>query len=293
LVLVSRAESGLAAPADSTLSARLLSRGLPWIVFWRLVILGTFLALWQWAPQLPVLPGIFHFLDPFFISSPERVGRKVWELLVTGVNGNQTVWSPLGTTLGACLSGTAIGTVIGMALGLLLSESDFLERVCRPYVVALNAVPRVALIPIIVIIVGNNAKSSAITSCIIVVFLVFYNAFEGGRSVSREILQNATVFGAGRLSLMLRIRLPFVVAWTFATLPNAISFGLVGAVTAELFTGAMGIGQVLVQAVNTVDATLTFAVVVILSATGVIMVVGTSLLRGKVLHWWETGDVGS
>ena len=151
-----------------------------------------------------------------------------------------------------------------MSLGLLLSESDFLERVFRPYVVALNAVPRIALIPIIVIIVGNNAKSSAVTSAIIVVFLVFYNAFEGGRSVPREMLQNATILGARRWSRMLRIRMPFVLAWTFATLPNAISFGLVGAVTAELFTGSGGIGQVLVQAVNTVDATLTFAVVVIL-----------------------------
>jgi NitT/TauT family transport system permease protein len=265
---------------------------LPWVQICQVAVLAAFLALWQWAADIGFLRDRFHFVDPFFISTPEKVGKKVWELLVTGVNGTTTIWPALETTLWATISGTAVGTLIGMSLGLFLSESDFLERVFRPYVVALNAVPRIALIPIIVIIVGNNARSSAITSAIIVVFLVFYNAFEGGRSVGREMLQNAKILGASRWSLMIRIRLPFVLAWTFATLPNAISFGLVGAVTAELFTGSGGIGQVLVQAVNTVDATLTFAVVVILSTAGVIMVVATSLLRSRVLHWWEDGGTG-
>lgn len=254
----------------------------------RLVLLAMFLALWQWAPRIPGLTA-FHFVDPFYISSPDRVAQRVWELGLGG-HGRPTIWSPLITTLVATLIGTLAGTLVGMVGGLLLAESSYLERVLRPFIVAVNAVPRIAMIPIIVIIVGPTPTASATTAFFIVVFLVFYNAFEGGRSVPREVLQNVRILGATRGSIILRVRLQYVLAWTFAVLPNAISFGLIGAVSAEILTGAKGVGQILAAAVYTIDATLTFAVVVILSAVGASLVGLTTLARTRVLHWWEQGD---
>jgi hypothetical protein len=67
----------------------------------------------------------------------------------------------------------------------------------------------------------------------VVFFLAFFSALEGGRSVSQAMLDNARLLGAGPLDVMQTIRLPLVLQWTFATVPNAVSFGLIVAVTAS------------------------------------------------------------
>jgi NitT/TauT family transport system permease protein len=138
-----------------------------------------------------------------------------------------------------------------------------------------------------VIIAGNSARADIITAITVVVFLVFYNALEGGRSAPTEMINNAKVMGASSFDVMLSVRLPLVLAWTFAAVPNAIAFGLVGSVTAELFTGASGVGQLLSTAVDTADATLTFSVVVILTIAGVALVLLADQLRKLVLPWWH------
>lgn len=280
-------------PAAPSRSARRAGRARRTLLIWlvRLAVIVAFLATWQWGPEVGFLTSWLNFLDPFYISSPAKVATEVWNLL-TGSGGNPTIWPYLGTTIAASMIGTAVGVVLGAAGGLLLSNSDFAASVCRPFIIAINAIPRVALIPVIVIIAGPTATSSAITAVIIVVFIVFFNAFEGGRSIAPEMIQNARILGAGNASVMARVRLPYVLAWTFATLPNAISFGLVGAVTAEILTGATGVGQLLQTAVSTINATLTFGIVVILAVVGVLLVMLTTLARGRLLRWWDRGDAG-
>jgi NitT/TauT family transport system permease protein len=86
---------------------------------------------------------------------------------------------------------------------------------------------------------------------------------------------------------MLRIRLRYVIAWTFAALPNAISFSLLAVVTAEVLTGAEGIGKLIVTALDTISATLTFAVVIILAVVGVILTAAGTLARSRLLFWWD------
>ena len=75
------------------------------------------------------------------------------------------------------------------------------------------------------------------------------------------MLQNARLMGASSLSAMYQIRLRYVLVWTFAALPNAVTYALLGVVTAEILGGGEGLGQLIVQAIGQVDANLTFAVV--------------------------------
>lgn len=76
-----------------------------------------------------------------------------------------------------------------------------------------------------------------------------------------------------------------------ASLPNAISFGLVGAVTAEILTGASGIGKLLLTAIDTANSDLTFAVVIYVSVAGIVLVLASSRVRHRVLHWWDQAPV--
>lgn len=252
----------------------------------RLLIVGAFLAAWQWLPQIPGIADRVSFLDPFFISSPRAVAQRVWGL-TTGSGGTATLWDQFIFTVGSALIGTAIAVVFGTLIGLFLSNSDITERILRPLLVAVNAIPRIAIVPIVVIIVGSSARANIVTAVTVVVFLVFYNALEGGRSVSQEMIDNAGIMGASQREIMFRVRLPIVLGWVAATIPNAIAFGLIGSVTTEIFSGAPGIGQLLKAAVDTADATLTFSVVVVLTVTGVVLVAGTSALQQKLMPWWR------
>jgi NitT/TauT family transport system permease protein len=283
----------LAPPVADTKHVGGLARGkrsaeqsMPAVWATRFCIIAAFLLAWQYLPDVSGINKRITFLDPFFISSPSRVAARVWDL-ATGAKHTPLVWHPFFFTLSSALIGTAIAVIAGAAAGLFLSNSPRLERVFRPFVTALNAVPRIAIVPVVVIIAGNSARADIITAITVVVFLVFYNALEGGRSAPTEMINNAKVMGASSFDVMLSVRLPLVLAWTFAAVPNAIAFGLVGSVTAELFTGASGVGQLLSTAVDTADATLTFSVVVILTIAGVALVLLADQLRKLVLPWWH------
>jgi NitT/TauT family transport system permease protein len=253
----------------------------------RMLIIVGFLALWQWLPDLPHISQHITFMDPFFISSPQLVAVRVWDIC-TGAGHTALIWHPFFFTVSTALIGAGVAIVLGTLAGLVLSNSPTLERLLRPFVTALNAVPRIAMVPIVVIIVGATGAADVITATTVVFFLVFYNALEGGRTAPSEMINNAKILGAGNWQIMRYVRLPLVVAWVCATIPNAIAFGLVGSVTTELFTGSAGLGEVLSTAVDTADATLTFAVVMILTATGVGLVLVADLVTKKLLPWWSS-----
>lgn len=252
---------------------------------WRIGLLLLFLAAWQWLPDTP-LSKVITFLDPFYISSPFQVGVELWELL-TGANDTAPIWPYLVATLESALIGLVAGTIIGGAVGLWLSNSPRVNQVLSPFIVAVNAIPRIALIPIIVIIVGPTELSSIFTAITVVFFVVFYNAYEGGKKIAPEMVRSARLLGFSSNGIMGKIRLRYVIAWTFASLPNAISFSLLAVVTAEVLTGAEGIGKLIIVALSTISATLTFAVVIILAVIGVLLTGAAALLRSRVLYWWD------
>jgi NitT/TauT family transport system permease protein len=252
----------------------------------QLAILILLLCMWQFLPEIGWLRARSPVFDPFFVSSPQRVFERIGEL-ATGSNGQPLVWKYLWQTLQGTLLGVAIGTALGALFGLVLSNSRRAQPILAPYITVLNAMPRIALIPIFVIIAGASLTASTLTAVAVVFFIVFYNAYAGGRSVPVEMIQNAELLGATPREVMRQIRLPYVLVWTFASLPNAISFGLVAVVTAEILMGSIGMGRLLYSSISTVDSTLTFSVVLILSAVGVILVTLSDALQRRILHWWD------
>lgn len=152
----------------------------------------------------------------------------------------------------------------------------------RPFLVALNTVPRIALVPIIVIIFGPTFQSSVVLAFIV----VFWNAYEGGRSVAPQLLECSGLLGASQRQVMIHVRLPYVVAWGLAALPLAASLRIVAVVTGEILTGYPGLGRLISVAQSTADSTLTFAVAITLSVLGLVLVGLAEVVKRRVLHWW-------
>lgn len=277
-------ENRNAIPAVQATSRRWTFR---WKIFaYRALVLVVFLVGWQYLPTVKAVRHSIPWLDPFFISSPGGVYHEVVGLIF----GNKTVgiplvWPYLGNTVEATLIGTVVGVLIGLFLGALLSNSDTLSDVFMPYITAINAIPRIALIPVIVLIVGATLSAAIVSCVLVVVFLAFFNAFEGGRSVPTPLVQNVELLGGSPRQVMLYVRLPQVFLWTFAALPNAIAFGLLTVVTTEVLTGSKGMGAFIVTATTTVNSALAFAVVVILCAVGLILILCAERAKRFLLRW--------
>jgi NitT/TauT family transport system permease protein len=254
----------------------------------QLLVLGTFLAAWQWVPQIMAVRRVIPAFDPFFVSSPRQVGIELSKLLTNGApkEGVPELWPYLEFTLKGMLIGGALGTALGVMMGLLLSNSEPLRQVFAPFIHALNAMPRIALIPIFIIMLGATLKSSIVTAIVVVFFSVFYNAYTGGTSVPREMMQNAALLGASPLDMILKLRFRYVLVWTFAAIPNAISLALIAVVTAEILSGSGGVGRLIISALSTENATLVFSLVILLSVLGVLFVTIAEVVRRRVLHWW-------
>lgn len=280
--------AGVSDTPDSPTRRRRLIDSKPAIRAIQAAILIGFLLSWQFGPQIPLLRDWFPILDPYYISSP----TQVWEQLRSLATGQDSVnlWSYVWVTVSASLLGILIGTALGALCGLVLSNSEVLGKIFRPFLVAINAIPRIALIPVVVIILGPTLESTTVTAVMVVFFVVFFNAYEGGRSVPSQVVQNARLLGARPHQVMMQIRFRYVQAWSFAALPNAVSFGLMAVVTAEVLTGYAGLGRLLLDSITTVQASLTFAVVVVLSILGLVLVMGTDALNRRLMHWWSANN---
>jgi NitT/TauT family transport system permease protein len=251
----------------------------------RLLVVVVLVAAWEFLPKITALQETSKVFDPFFVSSPSRVFEQM-QAMFTGADGTFRIWDYAWPTIWASLVGTAIGMALGALCALVLSNFDMLSDIFRPFLIAANATPRVALIPIVVILVGPSATATITISVLVVFFVAFFNAYEGGRSVKPELVQNARLLGASQLQIVRTIRFPYVLAWTLASLPLAVTFAVITVVTAEILTGVQGMGKLLSTASTTANATLTYAVVIVLSVLGVVIVVAADLIRARVLHWW-------
>lgn len=257
---------------------------------WRvLLVQGTllviFLAAWEFLPKIGALSSRSNLFDSFFVSSPSHIFDALRDLILAR-NGSVSIWEYLWPTLYASVLGTIIGMGIGAVLGLVLSNFDFASAVFKPLVIAANATPRIALIPIIVLLFGPSLTSSIVVAVLVVLFVAFFSAYEGGRAIPPPMLENARLLGASRWSVMTSIRLPHTLAWTLTSLPLGITFAVISVVTAELLTGYPGMGKLIQDASITADAATTFAVVIVLAVVGLAVVLAADQIRNRVLHWW-------
>jgi NitT/TauT family transport system permease protein len=245
-------------------------------------ILGTFLGIWQ------VCTGIAWFrtntfLDPFFISRPSLVIQKLYDWTLGGQAG--FLWPHLVSTVGATLLGLIIAVVTGFFAGLGLSQNRALAAVFNPFIVSLNSLPRIAMVPLITMIFGLGLASKVVTAWFIVFFLIFFNAFKGGVNIEQHLINFCRTLGGSSRQIMFTVRIPNSLAWTFAALPNAVSFSLIGVVISEFVGSTTGMGYLIVTSLATMNATDMFATITVLGIIGLVLVSIISMVERWLLHW--------
>ncbi len=237
----------------------------------QLAILILALLAWEFLPRNEHIRQLGHVFDPVFISSPSSIADRLYNVLVGDAAARSYTWEYIGH---------------GGAAGLVVGNWRFLGLVLRPLAVVVNTIPRIALIPIVLVLLGTTFVSSVVNSILIVLFIAFFNSYEGAATVPPQLIQNARVLGASDASIMLHIRFPYVLAWTLASLPVAATYSILAVVTGEILSGYAGIGRVISNAQASFDSSLTFATVAILAVIGLLIVGVSEAIKRRVLHWW-------
>jgi NitT/TauT family transport system permease protein len=232
---------------------------------WQISICIVVLSIWQWGYDLHArFPSLVpDLLDPYFVSKPSEIFEHFLILsclkskpgMFNGwLNGDfakciarneNNLWIATAITLKNTFFGFVFGVSSGVAAGLLLGRSDRLSDIFQPFITAVNSIPRIALAPIIVLAFGIGDTSKVVTSWIVVVFLVFFNTFEGARTIDEGYINAARLLGASEWQITRTVVIPSTMAWVFASLSPAISFALIGVIVGEFIGAERGISDAL------------------------------------------------
>jgi NitT/TauT family transport system permease protein len=176
------------------------------------------------------------------IGTPSAVCRWIGGWLV-GHQGSGL--HDLVVTVKEAFYGFVLGVVAGVLLAVILSSSRWLCDYAAPFVSLLNALPKIALAPLFLLIFGNTTKSRVYFVCAAILFITFYNVFGGLRSLNRELLANAKILGASRLWLVREVYFPSITSWLLAGLRLTSAWAFAAAVVAEYLSASSGMGYVI------------------------------------------------
>ncbi|MEB2676986.1 ABC transporter permease [Bradyrhizobium japonicum] len=181
--------------------------------------------------------------------------------------------------------GFLFGSASGVAAGLVLGRSDFLARVFGPYVVALNSIPRIALVPLVILIFGLGDLSKIATAWLVVFFVVFFNTFEGTRAVDRDQIAAARLLGASEFTVLRTVVIPSALAWVFASLLPAVSFALIGVIVGEFIGAERGLGKLIIEAEARANASEMMVAIFVMMFVGILLAIAVRSLQSYLLRW--------
>ncbi len=191
-------------------------------------------------------------------------------------------------TLWETLAGFGVSLAIGIPLAVLIVYSRLFDRILYPILVASQAVPKVALAPILLVALGYSILPKIIVAFLIAFFPVVVNTVTGLASVDRDTLNLMHSMGATKLDIFLKVRFPHAVPSMIAGFKVAIALAVVGAVVGEFVGSRSGLGYYLLLATGNFDTPLVFACVVCLTLMGIVLFYTVGLLEIALGRWNRT-----
>lgn len=222
------------------------------------VVLGAVvLLLWEAVSRAGLVPS-------FFLPAPTAVAARLWAGLTTGGLLGYT-W----VTWVEALLGSLLGAAVALPLGYLIARNRWAAAGLQPYVAASQALPAVALAPLLVIWVGYGLLPIVLLCALLVFFPILLATILGLRTLDPEVVDAARLDGAHGWSMVRHIELPMSLPSLLTGLRNGFTLSVTGAVVGEFVMGGRGLGMVLSVQANSADTTGLFATLVVLAALAV------------------------
>ena len=250
-----------------------LPRG-PMIWLGRLLILAAIFFVWEKVSELRII-------DPILIGAPTGIARFLWEgIFVNGSLINDLGWTMLGTLLAF-----GLGSAAGILVGMLFIISPTTESLLNPILMALNAMPRIALAPLFLIWFGLGLGSKVAVGFSLSFFIVLSSTVAGGRGVNPDHITLARTLGASGRQVFLKFVLPSAVPVIFNGLRLGLVYSLLGVVGGEIIASEHGLGQALQLLAASFKTNGVFAIIILLALVSVCIMTAMNWLEDRLLRW--------
>lgn len=238
----------------------------------------VFVVAWDLIVRVFQVPT--HMVPP-----PVMVAKALMRGLVASPFARDGYWFHAGYTLAAALLGFGLGSTAGIVIGTLISQWRSLEATLKPYIVAFQSLPKVALAPIIAIWFGFGITSKVVICALLTFFPLMVNSLEGFKSVEADRIELMRSLSATRWQVFRMVSLPSALPFIFAGLDMAIVYAIIGAIVGEFTSGRNGLGVLIVSMNYALDMAGAFSVFIVLSLMGITLSGLLNVIRRRVLFW--------
>jgi NitT/TauT family transport system permease protein len=248
----------------------------------RLLLLAAVVGFWQAAVTFFQTPA-------YLIPPPSSVFLALWRGLHGGV-----YYEHIAATIEETLLGFLLGCSLAFLLGTVIALSRRAEYFLYPFILMFQAIPKVALIPLIMVWFGLGLASKVVSAALIAFFPLMVNTVAGLRSADEDRVNLMRSLAASKWQIFRMLQLPNAMPFVFAGLEVAMIFALIGAIVAELISAQQGLGMMLQSLSFTMDVAGQFSILIILAVLGVLLNGAISAVKRSVLFWdvSQSGEAG-
>ena len=241
----------------------------PWIAS-----VGLFL-IWELAVRM------FH-IPEYILPTPSASFAAIWEF-------RGAIWMHAVQTMMTTMGGFIIAVVFGVVLGAAVGSSQLVYAALNPILIGFNSVPKVAVVPILVMWFGIGSVPAVITAFLISFFPIVANVATGLATLEPELRDVLRSLGASRIEVLVKVGFPRSLPYFFTSLKVAVTLAFVGAVISETVASNVGMGYLMMSASSRFNIPLVFAGLLVIAAMGIVMYGIFSLIETRSTKWAVRG----
>ncbi|WZL74363.1 ABC transporter permease [Clostridiaceae bacterium 35-E11] len=243
------------------------------IFFTQIFLIVLVFALWELAAKL-------NWIDTFLTSYPSQM----WHLFIK-LAQDGSLLKHIGVSSFETVIGFVLGTLLGTIIAVLLWWSDFISEVLDPYMVVLNALPKTALAPIIILWAGAGITGIIVTAMTVSIVVTILGVYGGFREVDEDKIKMLQTFGASKMQILRKVIIPASIPTIINALKINVGLSWVGVIVGEFMVSQAGIGYLIVYGSQVFKLDLVMTSVIILAVLAAIMYQGVALLEKKLMKW--------
>ncbi len=250
-------------------TSKVLERSLP------VLSILLFLLIWEAAVRL-------RGIAPIFLPAPSSIAIYLWRMLADG-----SMEYNLAVTLLRIFAGFFVAAATGIALGLAMGMSRIVSRVADIWIAALYPLPKISLIPLLIIWLGSGEAYRVVISAVTAFFPIVMSTYAGIRQVDRELIKAARDLGANRRQVQLAVMIPGAMPSILSGLQLGMGVAIILIVAAEMIGGSSqsGMGYLLISAGQVLETEKVFATLVVLAVMGAAIIKLQQWVDRRIAPW--------
>ena len=246
---------------------------------------------WINALQVLTLIGLLVYMQyavdkglvlKVFMASPTSIVEKGYQMIIEGTLAPHLILTMQEVTVGYLLS-----IFVGITVGLLWTLFPKLEAYMNVFCAAIMAVPKTAILPLLILWFGIGFKSKVVLVFLFSVFQILYNTVGGAKQCRVEYLKVARVFEASRLQTVIKVIIPAALPSVFTGLRLAAATALTGVVFSEMQSAKAGLGYLLTQAQSLLNTPVMFFIIILVTLISVLLVKVVTVIEYAICHRWR------